>query len=229
MPATTRRTVLGAASVAVATLAGCLGTETVDPPVAERRESTTTAAASTTATEREPVERDDPATPEPTRPRGAPISVRERFTDGDSYTYLEDRNVVRYVSAYRHANREAVENGSASEREPVYDTMSFERWGEVRCASTAANAVGETTAERLGHEELDASVRVGSRGGVLAVVVARTVTYDRQGNRISATEVPFDDLVAAAPRRVDATVSLAGREYDTTVPVWATYFEQWQQ
>lgn len=223
-----RRTLLQSAGLAVAAFAGCLGDTSVDPPAAATAHSTPTpptahstpTARTSTATE--------PSTPEPTRARGEPISTRARYVDGEEYTYLPDENAVQYVSAFRHTNRKTVENGSGPEREPVYDTMSFERWGRVRCASVAADAVTATTTDRLDHDELDASVGVTSRGGVQTVVVARTITYDRQGNRVSAIEVPFDSLVATAPRWVETTVSLAAREYSTTVPVWVTCFEQWQ-
>ncbi|AUV83207.1 hypothetical protein C2R22_17440 [Salinigranum rubrum] len=230
MSPTSRRSLLHTVGVAVATLAGCLGGTSVDPPAAATAESTpstaTTAKSDPTTTTRQP---SGPTMPEPTRPRGEPISTREAYVDGEEYTYLPEENAVEYVSAYRHTNHEAVENGSAPEREPVYDTVPFERWGRVRCASVAASTVAETTADRLGHAELDASVGITSRGGVPTVTVARTITYDRQGNRVSATDVPFEDLVAAAPRWVETTVSLAGREYETTVPVWVRAFEQRQQ
>ncbi|WP_136589592.1 hypothetical protein [Salinigranum halophilum] len=229
MSPTSRRTLLQTTGLAVAGFAGCLGGTTLDAPTAgtPTRQPTTDTSSTAAVTDRPPTE-DAPTTPEPTRPRGDPVSAREAYVDGEAYTYLPDEDAVRYVSAYEHGNHEAVENGSAPEREPVYDTVSFERWGRVRCASVASDAVAETTAERLGHDELDASVGITSRGGVPTVVVARTVTYDRQGSRVSATEVPFDDLVAAAPRWVDVTVSLASREYETTVPVWARVFEQWR-
>lgn len=225
-----RRSVLHTTGAAVAALAGCLSDTSIDPPAAATAESTspnpTTAESEPTTTTRPT---SGPATPQPTRARGEPISTRETYVDGEEYTYLPEERAVQYVSAYRHTNHEAVENGSKPERKPVYDTVSFEHWGEVRCASVAATAVAETTAERLGHEELDASVGVTSRGGVPTVVVSRTVTYDRQGNRISATDVPVDELAATAPQWVEATVSLAGRQYETTVPIWVTFFEQWQQ
>jgi hypothetical protein len=226
---TSRRSLLQTTGLAVAAFTGCLDRTALDAPTAgtpTRQRTTDTSAA--TVTTRPPTE-EASETPEPTRPRGDPVSARETYVDGERYTSLPDENAVRVVSAYEHTNHEAVKNGSKPEQEAVYDTVSFERWGHVRCASIAADAVTETTAERLGRDELDASVGVTSRYGGLAVVVARTVTYDRQGNRVSATEVPFEDLVATAPRSVDATVSLATREYETTVPVWTTFFEQWQQ
>jgi hypothetical protein len=102
--------------------------------------------------------------------------VRETYVDGERYTALPDENAVRFVSAYKHANHGAVKNDSKPEQEAVYDTVSFGRWGRVRCASIAADAVAETIAERLGHEELDASAGVTSRYDGLAVVVVRTVT-----------------------------------------------------
>jgi hypothetical protein len=223
----TRRTLLQSAGLAVVAFAGCLDDTSVDPPAAATQQPS---GPSATATGTEPPVTDtEPETPEPTRAQGEPISARERYIDGAAYTYLPDENAVRYVSAHHHTNHGAVENGSEPERAPVYDTVSFERWGRVRCASTAADAVTTTTAERLGRDGLDASVGTTSRGGVPTVVVARTITYDRQGRRVSQTEVPFDALARTAPQWVDTTVSLAGREYDTTVPVWVRVMEQWQQ
>ncbi len=228
-----RRAVLHAVGLTAVSLAGCLGDTSVDPPVAATAEApqSTTSESTPVTTTRRPSESTAPdsTTPRPTRPRGKPVSTRRAYVDGEEYTYLSEENAVQYVSAYRHTNREAIENGSKPEREPVYDTVSFERWARVRCVSVAASAVAETTAERLGRAELDASVGVTSRGGVPTVVVSRTITYDRQGNRVFATDVPFEDLVAVAPRWVETTVSLATQEYETTIPVWVRVFEQWQQ
>ncbi|WP_380677384.1 hypothetical protein [Salinigranum sp. GCM10025319] len=239
MPST-RRALLRAAGVAAAVaVTGCLGG--VDAPAArtETRATRSTAdgdAASPTAPRTETNPDRAPATgertpggtptPDPTRADGEPISTREAFVDGDEYTYLNDSNAVRYVSAYRHTNREAIENGSAPEREPVYDTIPFARWGRTRCASAAATAVAETTADRLDRAELTASVGITSRHGDLSVLVVRTVTRDRDGDLVSRTEESFDDLVTAAPRTVDATVTLADREHESTVPVWVEFRER---
>ena len=242
MPST-RRGLLRAAGVAAAVATtGCLGG--VDAPAArtatrtfstadgdamsptEPRGEMTSERAPTTAEstgERTP---DGTPTPEPTRAQGEPITTREAFVDGDEYTYLNDSNAVEYVSAYRHTNHDAVENGSAPEREAVYDTIPFARWGRTQCANVAATAVAETTAERLDRAELTASVGITSRHDDLSVFVARTVTRDRDGDLVSRTEESFDDLVAAAPRAVDAAVTLAGREHETTVPVWVEFHER---
>ena len=242
MPST-RRAVLRAAGVAAAiATTGCLGG--VDAPAARTASRTfstadgdaasPTTSSTETTSERVPTTAESPGertpegtpTPDSTRAQGGPISTRETFVDGDEYTYLNDSNAVEYVSAYRHTNREAIENGSAPEREPVYDTIPFARWGRTRCASVAATAVAETTAERLDRAELTASVGITSRHDDLSVFVARTVTRDREGDLVSRSEESFDDLVAAAPRTVDAAVTLADREHESTVPVWVEFHER---
>ena len=163
--------------------------------------------------------------PDPTRAEGEPVSTHETYTDGEEYTYLRETEEVRYVAAYRHADQDEAANGSApSEREPLYETTAFENRGETRCASVGAAAARNAVTERL-DGDVGASVGVSARDDDLSIVVRCGVTRDRDGNVVDRTDATLAELVASGPRTVDASVSLAGRVYESSVPV----FVEWRE
>jgi hypothetical protein len=221
-----RRALLGSLAGCTIALAGCVsdpgsrstpdadGTPSPDPTP----DSTATAApADEAAGEGETSER-DPNTSEPVRGGAEPITVDRTVTD-DDLEYLEDEHAVRYVAGWRHTNRTEIERGAPPEREPVYETTPFEDWARTECASVGADAV----ATRIeGSVEGDPRVGVGitRENEETAVIVNQTTTLNRDGEVVSEPSVPFERIVAATPRAVDATVRLAGQESSRTVPVW---------
>jgi hypothetical protein len=231
MPSTSRRRLLSVAGgTAAALLGGCTGrragpgstpgSDAAATTAAETPRGTSDRSATTAETDAEPTTEPTPdrATPEPTTGEGRPVTVERTVTD-DGLTYLNETDEVRYVAAYRHTNRDEVENGSEPEREPVYETVPFERWARTECASVAAAAVGETLEERLG-QSLDAvstGISSGDEGPV--VTVAHTVTRDREGDVESRPSVAFDRLVSVTPASADATIVFEGHRHSETIPV----------
>lgn len=218
MPST-RRAFAGTVA-ALALTAGCVGGGTAPDEWNDAARGDESASADGSASA-------DESTSEGTRGEAAAISVSETVDDVE---YVPGNETVEIVAAYRHANRDAVQNGSEPpEREPVYAEIPWDRWAATECASVAGRAVHDVLTDRLGADH-GASVGVGSRGdGGLAVVVGYTTLYDRGGDRISETAVGFDRLAAATPREVTATVTLDGRTATRTVPARVRYSEMRQE
>lgn len=151
------------------------------------------------------------------------LDVREVEVDED-VEYLADDDAVRYVAAWRHANHDAVENGSeAPTREPVYETTPFEDWAETRCVSAAAGAAAGHANDELDTDEVGGGITSAVQGHDLAAVVSVTTTLDREGDVVAGTDVDFEALVDAAPATVTATYVLEDREHELAAPVYAEH------
>lgn len=205
-----RRPLLAAAWTAAATVAGCLGS--VGDP------------AGAPATDGGTGTRDGPEPRGPARGGSdADLSVR-KVEDDDEVTYLEDEGAVEYVAAWRHANHDAVENGSeAPTREPVHETTPFDEWAETQCHSAAARAAAEHANDELDTDAVGGGISAAVEGHDLAAVVSVSTVLDREGDVVSETDVDFEALVAATPATVTATYVLDGREHEQSVPVYARY------
>ncbi|RDI72119.1 hypothetical protein [Halopelagius longus] len=211
MPSTRRAFVGGFACLGSTVLGGCLG----GAPTASNRGDD--------GTNRDEPTTDGEPTPDPTPGEADPVSVSKTVED---VAYVPENETVRIVAAYRHANHEAVVNGSEPpEREPVYEEIPWERWAEAECATVASKAVAERLADELdGNGGASVGVTAGDDG--LFVSVEYVVTYDRDGEKVSETNAAFDRLVAATPREVTATVTLDGRTATRTVPTRVRYSER---
>lgn len=188
-----RRRLLSACGLLGASFAGCLGRAPRSPT-------------------------DDGPTREPVRGAADPVTV-ERTVDDEELEYLEATDEVRYVAAYRHTNHDEVENASKPEREPVYETTPFERWGETECAHAAALEVGDII-ENAFDGGANTSPGVTTRDGKKVVEADYHTHLDRDGDVISKPSVEFERVVEVTPRSVTATVSLEGHEHADTVPVF---------
>ncbi|KAB1187365.1 MULTISPECIES: hypothetical protein [Haloferax] len=155
----------------------------------------------------------------------AEVTVRE-VEDRENIAYIPENDTIRYVSAWRHTNHEAVEAGEKPEREAVYDTLPFTEWAARRCTFAAARAAADHV-----RTELDVADPRSISGGVSsrvegersAAVVESVETYDWDGNLVHETGVAFETLVAATPRTVHATYVFGERETQLDVPVYARH------
>jgi hypothetical protein len=166
--------------------------------------------------------------PEPTRGAAPAIEVRREIARPE-IEYLNDSDAIRYVAAYRHANQDEVENGSAPTREPVYETIPFDEWVHTEAASVGSTAVFETIDERTEGSLESVSAGVSSAGDDLEVVVHHQVTRDRDGDVIFEPSIRFERLVEVTPSAVTATVALDGHEGTETFPVVVEHVEIHQQ
>jgi hypothetical protein len=216
-----RRALLAALAGGTVALAGCGGR----PPAADPDE-TAAPTGTHTATTGAPT---DDATPlvagrGPVRGEADPVSVERTVTDPD-LTYLSEQHAVEYVAAYRHVG---TPGDGPPTREPVYETMPFERWGRTECASVAADVVADHLDART-----DGSPSVGfgtaPAGDGLAATVNLTTTLDRDGDVVFTPDASFHPTVAATPRAVTATVVLSGESHTETVPVWVRELVQQQE
>ena len=211
-----RRALLSAlTAAATAVSAGCLGAtpETAPandaPPAdAEIRDAETNA----TRTGSDPPSK-------PVRCRGDPVSVERTIADppgyGDGIEYHPDNDTVRFVS---------VRSGDEAVR---FDEMSFERWASIQCAEAGLERVRAATEARLGTDEFGSGI--GQSPGLLPsndlVVRLDVATRVEDGEAADSPAVSLSRLADAAPRSVDATVSLKGDAFSRTVPVFAERVE----
>lgn len=152
---------------------------------------------------------------EPVRCRGDAVSVERSVTDrpgyDDNIEYFPSNRTVRFVSVKRGDD-------------PVkFGTWSFEEWATFESAEAGLERTREATARRLGTADFGSSI--GAPPGFAAtgdVVIWVSVSSRREGGTVVETpEAPVGRLADAAPRSVDATVSLDGETFSRAVPVFA--------
>ena len=215
MPSTTRRQLLaGLGAASIGFLAGCtVGSES---PVAPGRDGETTTTEPGSSTAREWAMQATPSGP--IRGKAEPVSAERSVTDKHGYTdgieYFPSNSTVRYE----------LTTGIPK----YYDTMSFERWGELETASAAADRAKASAVGHLGVTEDAVSAWTGSRPDRaptdLSVTGLQVATVENSdGEVIDTPPVTLPELVEVTPRAVDATVSLDGDSYSRTVPVYAEY------
>lgn len=151
----------------------------------------------------------------PVRGGAEPIAFEEPVDD-DDLEYLPDSHEIRYVAMYRRVGPPQEGPGS---REPIYETIPFERWGRNKCASVGARRACEVVREATGERRaILASVFEQDDGR--AISIESVTTLGRSGEVLYEPAITLDDLEAVTPRSVDATVRFAGQEHAESVPVW---------
>ncbi|WP_139246790.1 hypothetical protein [Halogranum amylolyticum] len=151
---------------------------------------------------------------EPVRGKAEAITTQRKITR-DSVAYLEKTHEVRIVAAYRHTNHEAVENGAPPEREPVHESIPFERWAETESAFVGAEAVQTAIFDQTSNGEQSISVGVSGENKEHQIRV----------HHLNDSPIAFDKLVALTPRSVTATISISGVIHTATYPVTVTHTE----
>lgn len=145
----------------------------------------------------------------PVRGEGAPITVRTA-EDDENVEYLDADDAVRFVKAWRSGD------------EPVYETQSFDEWGETRALRAAAQAAAEHVRDELDTDGITSTVSttVGRRDRVPVVSIVTTLGAD---DEVQRPDITFDTLVATTPSAVTAIYALADREYELETPVYARH------
>lgn len=226
-PSARRRALLSAlGTTATAGLAGCIGDYPSASPAPETDGSATTTEPDATETDTSTT---DTATPETTteespsdfvRCRGESVSVERSVTDEPGYDednreYFPENETIRYVAA-------------RSRGEPAaFETISFDEWASIECASAATERAREVTADRLGTDEFGSGTGVPPEIADTEDLVVRLTVSTRVegGETVETPTLSRDELADAAPRSVEATVSLEGDEFSRTVPVFARHVE----
>lgn len=160
------------------------------------------------------------AEPSLIRGEGDPVSASETV-ERDYVEYVEATDEVRYVTVERGDDSETVvhDGEAASETEP------FERWANRACASVGSRAVLPAVDRRF--EQPVAGLGKGVRGLVfgLMITVDHVVVRDEDGSVVNEPNVGLDELVAATPRAVNATITFEGREHTRAVSVAVEHAE----
>jgi hypothetical protein len=164
----------------------------------------------------------------------AEVEIRE-VEDDENVEYVAD-DAVRYVAAWRHVDQaektertdeedreepNGTEEDGPPEREPVFETTPFERWGETQCLSAAARAAAERANDELGTDEVGGGITATTEGEDRAAFVSVETVLGRDGEVVRESDVEFEELVAATPATVEATYVLGDREYELAAPVYA--------
>lgn len=146
----------------------------------------------------------------------------EAVEDDENVEYLPEEDAVRYVSAWRTTNLTELEE-EPPEREPVYDTVPFDRWGKTNCVTAAARAAADHAAAELGAEAIGSGVSFGIEGRDRAAFVSISTVLDREGDVVSEPSAEFDALVATTPATVHATYRLEDQEYALEAPIYVQH------
>ncbi|WP_224269347.1 hypothetical protein [Haloprofundus salinisoli] len=203
-----RRNALNATATAVSTLllGGCIASD-ADPPT-----QTNPASGG----------EDGPESQGPVRGESdAPVDARA-VEDDENVEYVVAEDAVRYVAAWRSNSHEA-EEGEPPEREPVFETTPFERWGETQCLSAAASAAASHVETELDTDEVSGGITSAVDGEDRAAYVLLTTLLDRDGDVLTSPETDFETLVAATPATVSATYLLDEHEYTLDVPIYVRH------
>ena len=147
---------------------------------------------------------------------GAESIAFEETIERDDVEYLPNSHEVRYVATYRRVGPPQEGPGS---REPIYETIPFERWGATECASVGARRVSEVVREATG-ERKAISAAIFRQDDGRAISVELITTLGRSGEVVLEPSITLEDLVAVTPRAIDSTVRLAGQEHTESVSVW---------
>lgn len=158
----------------------------------------------------------------PDRGRADSVAV-ETAVERDEVEYLSEDDAVRYVAARVHADHEAFVAGTNTEREPRYETSPFEQWASTECARVGAKRVLEVVRGRLERGRDEVRYGVTKEDGEKAIHVEYSTVVGRDGTVTSEPTVDHDELVAATPASITATISLDGRTHTETIPVWVQH------
>jgi hypothetical protein len=141
----------------------------------------------------------------------------------ETVEHVEEEDAARFVSAHRIANPEEHGEGVPPEREPVFETVQFQRWAETRSLSAVADAAAVHVNDELGTDEVRGGIgRTVEEDGVVPVVAIGT-EFDQNGAVVSEPTVDFDVLVATTPATADVTYRLDDREYELETPVYSEH------
>ena len=202
-----RRHLLAASAGLVSSLAGCLSSfsggdprdRTPESPGREPGDPTTTDSPTT----------DSPAT------REYPTTVRATTTiDREGIEYVSANDTVRYVARWRTNT-----SGETITRKPIYETIEFEEWAEIECASVAAARVTDVIRERVEGDAESISSAVTTEEGTPIVVVQYRTLLNRDGEVISEPTVPYERVKRVAPRKVAVSLTFEGRKHHCVVQV----------
>lgn len=199
-----RRALLSAlASASVIGLGGCLG----ENATRIGRDGETQQSSSTRPQSRKPV-----------RCRGEPISAERTVTDEPGYEddmkYFPSNETIRYVAMMNS-------DGPAG-----YETISFEEWGSIECTEAGLEKVREVMADRLDSDEFGSAM--GTPPGFFSsdeLVITLEIATRVKDEETVTPALSLSKLADVAPKSVDATVSLDGKEYSRTVPVFAEHIK----
>ena len=210
-----RRRALLTALAATAGVAGCLGGTAPRTRPAPDGAPTDAVSENLSTT---PADARTDAPSKPVRCRGESISVERSVSDAPGYDddieYYPANATIRYVAA------------RSGDEVAAFDEMSFERWGSIECAEAGLERVRAVTADRLSTDAFGSGM--GQPPGFLpsnSLVIWVNVATRVDGDATETPSVSLSRLAAAAPRSVDATVSLDGDAFSRTVPVFAEHVE----
>lgn len=150
------------------------------------------------------------------------LEVRD-VEDDETVEYVAEDDAVRYVAAWRQTNPEERTDGEPPDREPIYETTPFERWGETQCLSAAARVAAKHVNDELDTDDVGGGITSAVAGEDRAAFISVRAVLDRNGNVVHVPDVEFEGLVSATPTTVEATYVLDHREYELDAPVYALY------
>jgi len=154
---------------------------------------------------------------------GAVGGVTATFGPGSAQAVgSTDRNdEIRYVAGWVHTNREAIRNGAAPEKKPIYDTAPAEEYKRTKAAHRKALQMQASLDAKYGEQPI--KVGVTTDGGRKKIIVDRIVheipvfvgeedssSGGRVEYRYNRPGVERNELLAELPETATQTVSIDG-------------------
>lgn len=129
--------------------------------------------------------------------------------------YDPDHEVPR-IKKWVHTNHEEVKKGAFPRREPVYYTISRDKWARVETAENAARRLEERLGNEFNSKSFSVGVRLGRNDGYQRrEVVVEHITVERPNKPKLEPSMSFETLRDSVPSRVSGTAG-AGSKYETT-------------
>lgn len=142
----------------------------------------------------------------------APL-INNITTDGLLSITSDPNKEVPYIRRWVHSNHEEVTNGQKPDREPIYDTISRDKWVKVESAFDGARQLNTLLKKNFGQNTLvDAGVTKIGRNSEHAVVVnySTLVEDTPMGTSVRETPTPSVEMVEdLAPSKING---VAGRD-----------------
>ena len=149
------------------------------------------------------------------------LKVEKQETD-DQIQYFEQNN-TRYVAGWQRTGDEAVEDGGAPTREPVYETVPFKQWARTQSVSAGAKAAAEHIKNELDIDGISSGLANSIEGVDIAATVSVQTVVDQNGDQDGQATISFESLIKTTPSDVNVTYIIEDQEYKMDVPVYANY------
>lgn len=129
--------------------------------------------------------------------------------------YDPEDEVLR-VGGWKHTNHAEVKDGAFPEREPMFYTISREKWARVETARNAATTLERELKQRFDPRTVTVGVHMIPDDGGRRGIRVEHVSVEYPNGNLRRPETPFEEFRKAVPTKVSG-VAGAGTEHETRI------------